>query len=243
MRIVAIGGGSVGEGQTLRMDEELIRLSGAGTPRLLFIPTASDDAAEYVDIVFGAFQKLGCKTEVLLLWGPDGAAEAEKLISEADIVYVGGGNTKKMVARWQEMGVDRMLKAHLDQGKPVGGVSAGAICWFRVGNSDWPQYEGIPEVNTARLDCLGFIDLVVCPHTKCETFRLGEFREMMKTERGVGIGIDDWCALQIEGDRYRILASQPHAVAHRIEWVGGTLHERILEPHEDFRLLADLRAR
>jgi dipeptidase E len=242
VNIVAIGGGDVGAGETLPMDQELVRLAGKPSPHVLFIPTASDDSLDYAERVNSTYSKLGCSFETLLLWSVDGDSEiARQKIERADLVYVGGGNTKKMIALWKEFGVDGWLKRHLDSGKPAGGVSAGAICWFRVGNSDWPIYEAIPGINTARLDCLGFVDLVACPHTAREGFRLGDFREMMKTEQGPGIGIDDCCAIQIRGGEYRILSSAAGARAHRIEWRGGGLDESILEPHPDFRPLSDLK--
>jgi dipeptidase E len=145
-----------------------------------------------------------------------------------------------MLELWRSTGFADYLSQTVWEGKPAGGLSAGAICWFRVGNSDWPQYEGIPGVNTARLDGLNLVDLAACPHTKNEGFRLAEFREMMRTEGGVGIGLDDGCAIHILDDEFRILASQPNAVAHRIEWVEGALREESLVPHHAFRPLAEL---
>jgi dipeptidase E len=239
MDIIAIGGGDVGSGETAAIDRELVRLARGN--RLLFIPTASDDDPGYVESVRQGYGRLGLSVEALLLWGEDGDPEtAAHKIADADLIYVGGGNTKAMLERWRKFGVDEALRRHLDAGKPAGGLSAGALCWFRVGNSDWPQYEGITGVNTARLDCLGFVDLVLCPHTSREGFRLGEFREMMRTEQGVGVGLDDGCAIQIHGDTYRILASIPGAVAHRIEWREGAVDERELSPHDTFRPLAEL---
>ena len=238
MNIVAIGGGTDVPAVSNFYYQELIRLSGKPSPHILFIPTASGDSPDYVLTVESAVLDLGCTFDSLLLHVDQDPAK----ICEADIVYVGGGNTKMMLDVWRAHGVDRLLRDHAETGKPLGGVSAGAICWFRVGNSDWPQYEGIPGVNTARLDCLGWIDLVMCPHTKNEGFRLTEFRAMMRTEHGVGIGVDDGCAMQISGDSYRILAPVAGGVAHRIEWLGGVLHEDILAPHEDFRPLDSLAA-
>lgn len=239
VNIIAIGGGDVGAGETAAIDRELATL--ARGRRLLFIPTASDDSLDYVERVREGYGRLGCDVSSLLLWGVDGdpSVAAEK-IAGADLIYVGGGNTKRMLERWRELGVDLALREHVDLGKPAGGLSAGALCWFRVGNSDWPQYEGVPGVNTARLDGLGFVDLVLCPHTRDEGFRLSEFREMMKTEQGPGVGLDDGCAIQIRGDEYRILSSMEGSVAHRIEWRDDRLEERVLEPHADFRVLANL---
>lgn len=236
MNIIAIGGGSVGEGQTKALDQELIRLTGKQNPKALFIPTATGDDEGYVETFSQAYSDLGCTVDVLRLLSNDDPSK----IADADLIYVGGGNTKFLIEVWKDRGVDKLLRAHLDAGKPVGGVSAGALCWFRVGNSDWPKYEGIPNVNTARLDCLGFVDLVLCPHTLREEFRLAEFREMMKSERGPGIGVDDCCALQIKGDTYRVISSLEGSKAHRIEWVDGQLIESELTPHDDFRPLSIL---
>lgn len=236
MNIVAIGGGDVA-GETRGIDEVLVSLAGRPNPSALFIPTATGDDESYVEKFTVAYEALGCSVEVLRLTRGDDPGKIEK----ADLIYVGGGNTKAMIALWRQDGVDKLLKAHLDQGKPVGGVSAGAICWFRVGNSDWPLYENIPNVNTARLDALGFVDLCLCPHTKREEFRMDEFRQMMKGEQGAGVGVDDCCAIQIRGEEYRILSTESGSVAHRIEWVQGKLVENELPPHDDFRPLSFLR--
>ena len=226
MNIVAIGGGSLGMGDTESIDRVLIGLAETSRPRALFIPTASGDDVGYCREFAATYGRYGCEIDTLLLH----PGEDPNKIQDADLIYVGGGNTKMMLELWRDRGVDRLLIDHLAQGKPAGGLSAGALCWFRVGNSDWPIYEGVPGVNTARLDCLGIVDLVLCPHTRDEGFRLGEFREMMKTERGPGIGLDDGCAMQVQDSKYRIIASMTGSVGHWVEWVDGQLHEQVLEP-------------
>ena len=234
MNIMAVGGGPFEE--TRPLDEALVEMTGKPRPRALFIPTASLDDPEYTEIFADVYSALGCLVDVLRLH----SAEDPAKIADADLIYVGGGNTKMMLGVWRERGVIALLEAHRDAGKPVGGISAGAICWFRVGNSDWPQYEGIPGVNTDRLDGLGWVDLAACPHTRGEPFRLGEFRAMMQREGGVGIGLDNGCGIQIRGSDYRILSGGPNSVAHRIEWVDGKLTESMLAAHQDYRPLSSL---
>ena len=244
MNIIAIGGGSVGEGETRLIDSELVRLAGVPNPKLLFIPTASGDDPEYIALIKRVYTGLGCQVGALRLLSSGCTAEiARESILSADAIYVGGGNTKAMLTIWRQFGVVDALREHLEAGKPAGGLSAGAICWFKMGNSDWPIYEGIPGVNTAPLEAMGFVDLVLCPHTKHEEFRLSEFREMMKEVGGVGLGLDDNCALEILGEKYRILASQPDSVARRIEWSGGVLFEQVLVPHDDLFPLQSLTER
>ncbi len=229
-------------GDTAAIDRVLLELTGKDRPSLLFIPTASGDPDEYVAAVETGYGRLGARVSALRLLGEDGdPSVAARKISDADVIYVGGGTTKMMIARWRELGMDEMLKAHLDAGKPAGGLSAGALCWFRVGNSDWPQYEGIPGVNTARLDCLGFVDLALCPHTRDEGFRLAEFTAMMREIPGAGVGLDDGCAIQIRGEDYRILASQPGSCAHLLYSTEGEVVRTEMPPHDDFRPLERLR--
>jgi dipeptidase E len=240
--IVAIGGGEVRTGETELLDRTLLELTGKETPQVLFVPTASEDAPGYVSAVEIAYGRLGARVESLLLWERDAdPVVAARKIASADVVYVGGGNTKAMLARWRELGVDEALRRHLDAGKPVGGVSAGAICWFRVANSDWPQFEGIPGVNTAPLTGMGVVDLAICPHTRDEGFRLAEFTAMMADIPGVGIGVDDGCAIQVRGDEYRILASLPGSQAHLLVSRDGEVTHTPMPPHDDFRPIEALR--
>lgn len=73
-KIVAIGGGEIvrdipGTGKTREIDLEILRLTGKKRPKLLFIPTASHDAAGYVETVRAYFgDDLGCEVDVLFLY-------------------------------------------------------------------------------------------------------------------------------------------------------------------------------
>ena len=229
-------------GETLSIDSQFVALADKDRPKLLFIPTASMDNEPYVDSITSTYgERLGCEVDVLRLWSDDRwLSSITQKIEAADLIYVGGGNTKAMLEKWRELGVDRELKKAVFSGKPVGGLSAGAICWFRVGNSDWPQFENIPNLLTARLECLGLIDLVACPHTKNESFRLNEFKQMMQNESGVGLGLDDCCAIQIKDDHYRLLSSSPGVGAHLIYWQSDEIKHEKLAPHDDFRPLREL---
>ncbi len=66
--IVAIGGGEIGQLETLKIDQEIVALTGKKHPKLLFIPTASSDAAGYVQVIENMYgKKLGCVFDSLLL--------------------------------------------------------------------------------------------------------------------------------------------------------------------------------
>ncbi|MBP7848299.1 Type 1 glutamine amidotransferase-like domain-containing protein [Patescibacteria group bacterium] len=89
LKIVAIGGGSVKEKSTLKIDKEIITFSGKKNPKLLFIPTASSDSETYFAGIKKHFESLGCKADVLyLIKDALSKKEIEKKILSSDIIYV-----------------------------------------------------------------------------------------------------------------------------------------------------------
>ena len=75
-----------------------------------------------------------------------------------DSIYVGGGNTKSMLAVWREWDLHNILQNAYENGIVMSGVSAGAICWFEKGITD--SFD--KELNI--IDCLGIVDGIACPH-------------------------------------------------------------------------------
>jgi peptidase E len=49
---------------------------------------------------------------------------------EQDAIYVGGGNTRSLLALWREWRLDIALRSAYKRGVVLGGISAGMICWF-----------------------------------------------------------------------------------------------------------------
>ena len=97
--IVAIGGGEIVESETRAIDDQIVASSDASTPTALFIPTASGDADGYCDAFREYYGKvLGCDIEILRLMDTDASmAEIESQVGDADLIYVGGGDTRFML--------------------------------------------------------------------------------------------------------------------------------------------------
>jgi len=53
--------------------------------------------------------------------------EMEQAVLSSDIVYVGGGNTLKMMRRWRKLRFDRILEEAYARGVVLCGISAGAM--------------------------------------------------------------------------------------------------------------------
>lgn len=227
MKIVSIGGGSIARPlkrpETMPIDEIIVHMSGKKRPRVLFIPTASEDSPEYT-IAFRTLygQKLGCEVETLLLYRdrPDEKETAAR-IARADIIYVGGGNTMRMLKLWRRLGVDNMLVTAAKRGAVCCGLSAGAICWFREGNSDSLKYSN-PKADYIRVKTLDLVDALLCPHYDGEADRQPSLKRMMKKVPGIAIALDNCAAIVVEGEKYRIVSSTKKAKAHRIFWKGKT---------------------
>ena len=57
-------------------------------------------------------------------------ADVGLAVREADLIFVGGGNTVGMLAVWREFGFDVALREAYQAGTVLAGISAGGNCWF-----------------------------------------------------------------------------------------------------------------
>ena len=240
--IVAIGGGSMIEGATRSIDEHIVKLTGKKNPRALFLPTASSDDPLYWENfqkVYG--DKLGCRPEVLfLLKRKISKKEITDKIERADIIYVGGGNTLKMMRRWRLLGVDVLIKKAWKKGTIMAGTSAGAICWFRYGHSDSMAYYHPDKWKHIRVKGLGIIDTTFCPHYLKEK-RDNHFKEMMLQRGGKGIACDDCSAIEIRNtNSYKIIKSKKSAGAYSVFKRNGEIFQAEINETKEFQKLKPL---
>jgi dipeptidase E len=97
-QIIAMGGGGFSkEPGNLLLDQYIIDQAEASKPKVCFLPTASGDSESYIERFYKAFTSLSCEPSHLSLFKPS-TRDFEGFLLEKDIVYVGGGNTKNMLA-------------------------------------------------------------------------------------------------------------------------------------------------
>ena len=161
------------------------------------------------------------------------------VIVGSDIVYVGGGNTLRMMKIWRKRGVDEILRAAYKKEIVLSGVSAGAICWFRYGNSDSRQFKN-PTAPLIKVRGLDLYPLLLCPHYHQEKGRVSSLKNMMKKTRGIAIALDNCSALEIVGDTYRGLTSHRKARAYKAYWDNKKYGHQELKPHKDFSSLSPM---
>ncbi|MYC78427.1 peptidase E [Candidatus Poribacteria bacterium] len=240
-KIVAIGGGEISEQETEAIDRRIIALTGKTQPKALFIPTASSDAPGYIE-TFEAYygEHLGCQTRSLkLTQDPPAFDEMSALVLDSDLVYVGGGNTFKMMKLWRRLGLDTVLADAASRGIVLSGLSAGAICWFKYGHSDSRSFSSNPKWDYIRVRGLGFINAIYCPHYHFEK-REPSFSQIITKRGGIGIACDNNAAIEIVGEHYRILTSAPDGKAYKLFKRNGKAHTVELPQHSTYTPLADL---
>jgi len=225
-QIVAMGGGGFSmEPDNPRLDRYVLGLTGKLRPKVCFLPTASGDAEGYIIRFYEAMTRLQAEPSHLSLLRPTVRAMAKFLLSQ-DVIYVGGGNTKNLLALWRAWGLDQILHEAWDRGIILAGISAGSICWFEHGVTD-----SVPGELTA-LPCLGFLRGSSCPHYDGEADRRPSYHRLRA--EGLladGIAADDGVALHYVGDQLeKVVSSRPQARAYRVFAENGSVREEPISP-------------
>ncbi len=228
-RIVAIGGGGfMMEDGPSALDAYVVGLARSSRPRICFISTASGDAEKHLAKYYADFSRFRAELSHLAFFrkplpGAIAFDQIEARLCEQDVIYVGGGNTRSMLAVWREWGVINALRNALAGGTVLAGVSAGAICWFEWGASD----SVAPGARSAPLRCLGFLKGSCSPHWGGEVHRRLDFHSMIR--RGdvpAGYGICDGAAVLFDDARVaEVVSIDPAACAFRVELSGDRLCE------------------
>ena len=197
--IVAIGGGGFGRSLgSLEIEKYIISLISKKRPKICFIPTASGDNSLYKLNFYRAFSKLDCITSHIDFFSRTENLE-EKVLTQ-DIIYVGGGNTKSMLAVWKEWNLHNILRDAYEKGIVMSGVSAGAICWFEKGITD----SFAKTLNI--IDCLGFVDGIACPHFDEEKEREPYVNDLLNRDLiNSCICIEGYSALHINKNGFKTI--------------------------------------
>ena len=173
----------------------LFSLARRDRPRILFVPTASGDSADYLLTFYQRIAGLDCEPSHLPLFDRT-AEDPAAVIARQDIVMVGGGNTANMLAIWRLHGVDRALRDAYANGTVLTGWSAGCICWFEAGITD----SFTPELGPLH-DGLAVLEGSACPHYDSEERRAQVYTREIALGMRSGIALDDGVAALYEDER------------------------------------------
>jgi dipeptidase E len=155
---------------------DAIRLHLAGVKRLVFIPFALRDRPGYTARVRARFADFGVVVE-----GLEPRPEDVRLVETAEAVFVGGGNTFRLLDHLQRSGFVDVLRERALAGMPYLGASAGtnvAAPTIRTTND-------MPIVEPESLDAIGLVPFQVNPHyldADSASTHMGETREQRLVE-------------------------------------------------------------
>jgi peptidase E len=220
------GGGFTMEPANPLLDDFVLSLAPVAEPRVLFLPTASGDPAAQIMAFRARFGGSRCRAEHLSLFRLHGTERSlSATILEQDVIYVGGGSMRNLLAIWRAHGLDVLLGEAYRRGVVLAGLSAGAMCWFEGGIT---KSSGPPEP----IGGLGLIGGSLTVHADGEPERLPVWLDAVRTGAlPGGWAADDGVGLLFrDGVLEKVVSSRPGAAALRADALAGELVRRRIEP-------------
>jgi peptidase E len=220
------GGGFAMEPTNPLLDDYVLGLARSQEPRLLFLATASGDTTGQINAFRARFAgRPGVAEHLSLFRLREARRPLRETVLSQDIIYVGGGSMRNLLAIWQAHGLDRLLLEAWRRGTVLAGLSAGAMCWF----------EGGVTCSSGRpgpIEGLGLLRGSLTVHADGEPERLPAWLAAVRD--GIlpgGWALDDGVGLLFRGRRpERLVSSRPGAAALRVDAIAGELVRHRLEP-------------
>ena len=184
LRLFAIGGVGFSQQDDPQLEDFILAQISSARPHIGYIGTASQDDPERIRRFYTRFS--AASAEVSHLPVSASIADAQTWSVHMNAIYVGGGNTIRLLDTWRQTGLHHVLLSAARRGVLLAGVSAGAVAWFEYALSD-ASGQGL-----APLRGLGAFSGSCCPHYSSEPQRQTEYQAHIA--RGTlpdGIAIDD----------------------------------------------------
>ncbi|MEA2186323.1 MAG: hypothetical protein QOK16_1334 [Solirubrobacteraceae bacterium] len=225
--ILAMGGGGfTAEPHNPALDDFILSLARCLEPRILFLPTASGDPNAQIAAFQATFCDRACRPRHLSLFRLEQEpADLRALILAQNILYVGGGSMRNLLAIWREHDLDQILREAWEAGVVLAGLSAGAMCWFEHGIT---CSTGTP----APVRGLGFLPGSLSVHYDGDPTRRPVYLDAVASGRmPAGYGADDGVGLLYEGrELVRVVSSRPNGGAYRVAARDGEAVETLVQP-------------
>ncbi len=228
-QIIAIGGGGFGRNPNKpNIEQYILEQTNIKKPKITFFPTASAEDQNYILNFYKAFSKLECVPQDISLFKR--THDMKQILDYSDIIYIGGGNTKSMLAVFEEWNLVQLLIEAYKSGKILAGVSAGAICWFQKGVTDsWANELSV-------MDCMGILNGCCCPHYDGEKNRKPYVAKVLK-EKTISscLAIEDGSAVHFKNSKFFSAVSfYKNKNSFEVSFKNGNLIENKLQRIEIF---------
>jgi dipeptidase E len=208
------------------LDDFVLSLAPAREPRILFLPTAAGDTTGLINAFHARFGDRACLPSHLSLFRmAEVRRPLREIVMSQDIVYVGGGSMRNLLAIWHAHGLDELLTQAWQRGIVLAGLSAGAMCWFQGGVS---RSDGAAP---APIEGLGLLPGSLTVHADGEPERLPVWLSCVRegTLPG-GWALDDGVGLLfVDRKPARAVSSRPGAGGQRVDAIAGELLRKRLD--------------
>ncbi|MBI4869087.1 MAG: dipeptidase PepE [Candidatus Wallbacteria bacterium] len=201
-------------------EQELRALYGPAVRRVLFVGYAGSDLASYARGARERFGRMGYELDAV----QDAEAPAEA-VREAEAIFIGGGNTFRLLKALYEKGLVEAIRKRVLEGMPYGGASAGA----NVACVSIRTTNDMPIVQPPSFGALDLVPFNINPHyldpdpssTHRGETREQRIREFHEENWPPVVGLREGAMLRIEDSSMQLAGVN-----------GARLFERGREPRE-----------
>ncbi len=230
-KLMLIGGGDTGRGNTeyttKEIDEEIVKMTDKVNPNFLFIGLASSHSDSYYDTMKKIYKDLGCTPVYLkksnLVNNPD---IVKQKIQDADIIYICGGDTVKLLDHVKEYNLEELLLEAYNKGTVIAGMSAGAILLSNKGFSDSLIARGESE-NYEFIKGLNFININFCPHYNTDPKKKKDLEEYLSKNNEEVYSLENNTALKIIDGEISIIKSDNNSKVYKVSYKDKLIEEEI----------------
>jgi dipeptidase E len=195
-----------GRGYLDHAEDEIRRFLG-NLARVAFVPYALADCNEYANRAADRFSRMGYELESLHRY----AGNEDQLLNQVDAVFVGGGNTFRLLRRLYDYGLLRRVRNQIAGGKRYIGSSAGSI----VAGPSIKTTKDMPILEPPSFSALSLVDFHISPHyldPDPASQHMGETQEerilqFLEENDGRVVGIRESSIIRVSGGRAELRGS------------------------------------
>ena len=154
-RVLLISSSTVyGRGYLDHVESEIKSFLG-GARRVLFFPFALHDRDAYTATARKRFEAMGYSLD-----SAHQAAVPRKAVEETDAIFIGGGNTFRLLKALEDLNLIEAIRRKVNSGAPYVGSSAGS----NVAGPTIKTTKDMPIVQPRSFESLGLVPFQISPH-------------------------------------------------------------------------------
>jgi dipeptidase E len=194
-----------GSGYLDHAETEIKRFLGSAR-KILFVPYALYDRDAYTSTARERFQRLGYE-----MTSVHTAPDARQAVSTADAIFIGGGNTFRLLKTLYEQDLLETVRQRVKEGMPYIGSSAGS----NVAGPTIKTTNDMPIVQPPSFTAIGLVPFQINPHyldPSSDSTHMGETREerirqFLEENDTPVIGLREGAMILLENGSYTLKGS------------------------------------